>query len=33
VFRSINTYLNLLLYLCISFSFLWKKESVTWNTI
>jgi hypothetical protein len=29
VFRSINTYLNLLLYLCISFSFLWKKESVT----
>lgn len=29
IFRSINTYLNLFLYLCISISFLWKKDSVT----
>jgi hypothetical protein len=29
IFRSINSYLNLLLYLCISISFLWKKDSVT----
>jgi hypothetical protein len=29
IFRSITTYLNLLLYLCISISFLWKKDSVT----
>jgi len=29
IFRSINSYLNLLLYLCISISFIWKKDSVT----
>jgi len=29
IFRSINSYLNLFLYLCISISFLWKKDSVT----
>ena len=29
IFRSINSYLNLLLYLCISISFLWKKDSAT----
>ena len=27
IFRSINKYLNLFLYLCISISFLWKKDS------
>lgn len=27
IFRSINTYLSLFLYICISISFLWKKDS------
>lgn len=31
IFRSINKYLDLLLYLCISISFLWKRDTVTSN--